>query len=280
MKLTDECYHCLKRLVVHASELATDDNNLRHHVKSAGLRVLDKHYSKEDVSIIVASKIHHEIKKVSGNTDPYRQIKDREITLARAMFEQARSQYDDNLADLIKLAVLGNSMDFFKPVETINEKDINEKIEFYVDDTGRFEKKLEKAKNVLYLADNSGEVFFDIPLVKYIGRITEVKYVVKALPVQNDLTLEEIRIAGVEDEIVEIIDTGTATPGIDFAQASREFMNEFNNADLILAKGMGYYESLTELPADGRVFHCFRAKCRPVADSAGVPIDSFVAMLR
>jgi uncharacterized protein with ATP-grasp and redox domains len=280
MKLTDECYHCLKRLVVHAAELATDDNNLRPDVENAGIEILDKHYSKEAVSIVVASRIHHEIKKVSGNADPYRQIKDREITLARTMFEQAKSQYDDTLSDLIKLAVLGNSMDFFKPVETIHEKDINEKIEFYIDDTSRFEKKLEKAKKVLYLADNSGEVFFDIPLVKYIGRIAEVKYVVKALPVQNDLTLEEIRIAGVEDEIVEIIDTGTATPGIDFAQASREFIEEFEKADLIVAKGMGYYESLTELPADGRVFHCFRAKCQPVADSAGVPIDSFVAMLR
>jgi uncharacterized protein with ATP-grasp and redox domains len=280
MKLTDECYYCLKRLVVHAAELATEDNHLRSNVENAGMRVLDKHYSKQDVSIVVASKIHHEIKKVSGNNDPYRQIKDREIELARTMFEQAKSQYDDTLADLIKLAVLGNSMDFFKPVETISEKDINEKIKFYIDDTGRFEKKLERAKKVLYLADNSGEVFFDIPLIKHIGQITEVKYVVKALPVQNDLTLEEIRIAGVEDEIVEIIDTGTATPGIDFAQASREFIEEFENADLILAKGMGYYESLTELPAKGRVFHCFRAKCRPVADSAGVPVDSFVAMLR
>jgi damage-control phosphatase, subfamily I len=280
MKLTDECYHCLKRLVVHAAQLATEDNNLRPDVENAGMRMLDKHYSKEDVSIVVASKIHHEIKKVSGNNDPYRQIKDREIALARTMFEQAKSQYDDTLADLMKLAVLGNSIDFFKPVETISEKDINEKIEFYIDDTGRFEAKLEKAKKVLYLADNSGEVFFDIPLIKYIGQITEIKYVVKALPVQNDLTLEEIRIAGVEDDIVEIIDTGTATPGIDFAQASREFIEEFENADLILAKGMGYYESLTELPAAGRVFHCFRAKCRPVADSAGVPVDSFVAMLR
>jgi uncharacterized protein with ATP-grasp and redox domains len=280
MKLTDECYHCLKRLVVHAAELASDDNNLRSDIENAGMRVLDKHYSKEDVSIVVASKIHHEIKKISGNDDPYRKIKDREIKLARIMFEQAKSQYDDNLTDLIKLAVLGNSMDFFKPVETINEKDINEKIEFYIDDSGRFGQKLKEAKRVLYLADNSGEVFFDIPLVKHIGRITKVKYVVKALPVQNDLTLEEIRIAGVEDEIVEIIDTGTATPGIDFAQASREFIEEFENADLILAKGMGYYESLTELPSAGRVFHCFRAKCRPVADSAGVPVDSFVAMLR
>ena len=280
MKLTDECYHCLKRLVVHAAELATADYSLQSDVENAGIKMLDRHYSKDEVSIVVASKIHHEIKKVSGNNDPYRKIKDREIELARVMFEQVRGKYENTLTDLIKLAVLGNSMDFFKPVESINANDVNERISFYIDDTALFERKLQTAKRVLYLADNSGEVFFDIPLVKYIGQIAEVKYVVKALPVQNDLTLEEIRIAGVEEDLEEIIDTGTATPGIDFAQASLEFVQEFEAADLILAKGMGYYESLTELPATGGVFHCFRAKCRPVADSAGVPVDSFVAMLR
>jgi uncharacterized protein with ATP-grasp and redox domains len=83
-----------------------------------------------------------------------------------------------------------------------------------------------------------------------------------------------------EAELGEIIDTGTATPGIDLSQASAEFKREFSSADLIFAKGMGYYESLSELPAKGRVFYCFRAKCQPVADSLGVPLKSYVAMLR
>ncbi len=79
---------------------------------------------------------------------------------------------------------------------------------------------------------------------------------------------------------MKIITTGTATPGIDFSQASAEFKREFGIADLVFAKGMGYYESLSELPAEGRVFYCFRAKCQPVADSLGVPLNSYVAMLR
>lgn len=280
MKLTDECYYCLKKLVENAAEIATDDTSMRSHVAAAGKATLDKHFSKDEVSIVVATRIHDEIKKVSGNPDPYRIVKDREIELARKMFEKARRHYDNNPLDLIKLAVLGNSMDFFKPIETIDEKDLAGKIGFHVDDTGLFQARLGEAKKILYLADNTGEVYFDIPLVKYLQEFAEVKFVVKSRPVQNDITRDEIKKAGIKEEFAEIIDTGTATPGIDFSQASKQFLAEFQSADLILAKGMGYYESLSELPQSGRFFYCFRAKCRPVAQSAGVPVDSFVAMLR
>jgi len=77
-----------------------------------------------------------------------------------------------------------------------------------------------------------------------------------------------------------VITTGTATPGIIFSQASDEFKREFQSADLIFAKGMGYYESLSELPAQGKVFYCLMAKCQPVADSLKVPLNSYVALLR
>lgn len=280
MKLTDECYDCLKRLIVNAAELATDNRSLRIDVKNAGLKILDSTFSRDRVSIVVATKIHDEIKKVSGNYDPYRSIKDSEIKLAREMLQKVRVHYDNIFSDLLKLAVLGNSMDFFRPLESVAERDVLGKIEFYIDDSEVFRLKLSEAKNVLYLADNAGEVYFDIPLLKHIQQITRVKYVVKAHPVQNDITFDEIVRAGVKDDIIEIIDTGTATPGIDFAQASREFINEFENADLVVAKGMGYYESLSELSQSGRFFYCFKAKCLPVAKSVGVPLDSYIAMLR
>jgi uncharacterized protein with ATP-grasp and redox domains len=170
-------------------------------------------------------------------------------------------------------------MDFFIPADDI-EKEVKERVDFVIDDSELFQARLKNAGRVLYLADNTGEVFFDLPLLRWMRQRASVAYVVKASPVHNDVTLEDIRLMGLETELGEIIDTGTATPGIDFSQASDEFKREFDSADLIFAKGMGYYESLSELPAEGRVFYCFRAKCQPVADSLGVPLKSYVAMLR
>jgi len=103
--------------------------------------------------------------------------------------------------------------------------------------------------------------------------------VVKAAPVQNDITLGDVEQSGLSKEIGDMITTGIATPGIIFSLASAQFKREFELADLIFAKGMGYYESLSELSVGGRIYYCLKAKCQPVADSLGVPINSFVAML-
>ena len=181
--------------------------------------------------------------------------------------------------DLVRLAALGNTLDFFRPLDAI-KADMRQKISFVIDDTADFEAKIRNAQKILYLADNAGEMFFDLPLYKWIRQFSYIIYVVKAAPVQNDITMEEIYRAGLNTEFESIMTTGTATPGIDFSLASTEFKQEFESADLIFAKGMGYYESLSELPDQGKFFHCLVAKCQPVADSIGVPLNSYVAMLR
>jgi uncharacterized protein with ATP-grasp and redox domains len=81
-------------------------------------------------------------------------------------------------------------------------------------------------------------------------------------------------------ELPRVISTGTDTPGVDMEIASAEFKAEFAAADIVLAKGMGYWETLSELPAQGKVFHLLKAKCGPVASSLGVVLNSYVASLR
>jgi uncharacterized protein with ATP-grasp and redox domains len=132
----------------------------------------------------------------------------------------------------------------------------------------------------LYLADNAGELYFDLPLVKSMKSFAQVIYVVKPSPVQNDLTLEDVRRSGLEAEFGEVTSTGIASPGVVFSLASEQFKREFESADLIFAKGMGHYEALSELSPEGRFFYCLKAKCQPVADSLGVPMNSYVAILR
>jgi uncharacterized protein with ATP-grasp and redox domains len=281
LKLYPNCYQCLRKLASHAVLMATDDKLVREKAQEGSLKVLEDEFSYDKVSIVVATKIHNTIKEITKNPDPYRKMKDVELTTARELYSELREQFADNFKDLLKLSALGNTLDFFRSPEEVR-KDMNSHthIEFTIDDSDRFETLFHNAQKVLYLADNTGEVFFDLPLLTWMRRYTNVLYVVKESPVQNDITIEEIKRAGLEDEIGSMITTGTATPGIDFAQASDRFIYEFYTANLIFAKGMGYWESLSELPAEGRVFHCLMAKCHPVADSLRVPLNSFVAMLR
>ena len=177
------------------------------------------------------------------------------------------------------MAVRGNTIDFFKELKAVKE-DLARPVEFAIDNTEELEGKVDEARGILYLADNAGEVFFDLPLVGRLGDFAPVTYVVKESPVQDDITLADLERFGLAKEVPRVITTGTDTPGVDMALASAEFRAEFEAADLVLAKGMGYWETLSELPAQGKVFYLLKAKCQPVADSLGVALNSYVALLR
>jgi uncharacterized protein with ATP-grasp and redox domains len=279
MKLAPDCYECLRRLICQAADLATDDAPLKQRATEEAMKILDNEFSYSQLSIVIATKIHKVVKEVTHNPDPYRAMKEREMTLARELYPELRSRYKDDLWACLKLAAAANVIDFFREPGSIKE-DIREPVIFAVDDSEQLEAKIKDAGKVLYLADNAGELYLDLPLVKWMKQFAHVIYVVKPSPVQDDLTLEDVRRSGLEVEFGKVISTGIASPGIVFSLASAQFKQEFESADLIFAKGMGHYEALSELPPEGKVFYCLKAKCQPVAKSLGVPINSYVAMLQ
>jgi uncharacterized protein with ATP-grasp and redox domains len=279
MKLAPDCYGCLRRLIHQAAELATDDVSLKQKAIKEAMKLLDDEFSYSQLSIVIATKIHQVVREVTHNPDPYQAMKEREMTLARELYPELKSRYKGELRGCLQLAVAANAIDFFREPGSIKE-DIREPVSFAVDDSGQFETKLKDAGKVLYLADNAGELYFDLPLVKWMKQFAQVIYVVKPSPVQNDLTVEDVRKSGLEGEFGKVISTGIASPGIVFSLASARFQREFESADLIFAKGMGHYEALSELPPEGKFFYCLKAKCQPVADALGVPINSYVAMLQ
>lgn len=279
MKAVKECYPCLGRLVRQAAELATDDHMLRVKAIDQGLKLLGREFSTNKTSIAVATQLHHVVREVTGNPDPYSIMKEAEVDLARSLRAGWKPNPKGNIRHYLILSVLGNNIDFFKDMKQIKEG-LRMPVEFAIDDTLQLERKLEKAESILYLADNAGEVFFDIPLVKRLKDFAPVTYVVKESPVQNDITRADLEKFGLARELPRVITTGTDTPGVDMDMASEEFKAEFEAADLVLAKGMGYWETLSELPPQGKVFYLLKAKCKPVADSLGVTLNSYVALLR
>ena len=297
MKLAPGCFECLRRLIHQAAELATDNVSLKQTAISQATKALDDEFSYSQPSLGVAAEIHRIVREVTHNRDPYREIKGREMTLARDLYPQLSLRAEaaspdlsgrgrqrsnlckDELRGLLQLAAAANALDFFRELGSIRH-DIREPVSFVIDDSEQLEAKLRDASRVLYLADNAGELYFDLPLVRRMKRVAQVTYVVKPSPVQNDLTIEDVRRSGLETELERITTTGVASPGIVFSLASAQFKREFQSADLVFAKGMGHYEALSELPSQGRFFYCLRAKCQPVADSLGVPINSYVAMLQ
>jgi hypothetical protein len=272
-------------LIHQAAELATEDDSLRQSAISQAMKTLDDEFSYRQVSLGIAAKIHKIVREVTHNPDPYRAMKEGEMALAKELYPelslrvQRSNLCKDELQGCLRLAAAANALDFFKDLTSIRD-DIREPVSFVIDQSEQLEANLKDASTVLYLADNAGELYFDLPLVKWMKRFARVTYVVKPSPVQNDLTLDDVRRSGLEAELGRVMSTGAASPGIVFSLASAQFKREFAAADLVFAKGMGHYEALSELSPAERIFYCLRAKCQPVADSLGVPINSYVVKLQ
>jgi uncharacterized protein with ATP-grasp and redox domains len=279
MRITSECHECLTKLAAQASDYATEDACLRETARKRAEEAVESKFKPGEISIVIASAIHRAVKEVTGNPDPYRATKDTEIAESRILFEAVRDSYQNTFPDYLKLAALGNAVDFFRPIEDVKREIMQNSFAFTIDDSALLEGKVKGAHSILYLADNAGEIFFDLPLLELMRKFARVVYVVKESPVQNDITREEIMRSGMKDRVGEVMTTGTATAGIDFSLASEVFKKAFKEADFIFAKGMGYYETLEELPAEGRIFFCLKAKCVPVANWLKVPLGSFVALL-
>jgi len=276
MSIRQECHACLLQLIEQTVALATADPDLQAAARSRAQAILAAEFTPQAIPARIANRFHPVIKDVTGNPDPFRARKQRETALARRLAAQLLPQQPREPNTLLALAATGNALDFFRPEADISRDMVSPAV-FTAADLDPWWRRLQARPGVLlYLADNAGEQFFDLPLVLYLRDLGwQVYYVVKGGPIQNDLTREDLTASGVAPALAPVVDTGAATVGLELELASPEFQCLFQQADLILAKGMGHYETLAHLP-DPRLFFLLQAKCPPVAASLQVPRRSFV----
>lgn len=265
------CRSCLERLARQAMHLAcqaTPEN------EALALNWLDEFYAPEIPPPIIASLLHRRIKKYCQNPDPYRPLKEKEIELARRMAQALRPYYPDTFEDLLLFSLLGNAIDFFRPPEEVEEA-FKEGVNLSIDHRPQLSQMLSRTRKLLFLTDNAGEVFFDLPLLSWLKKQgIEVFYAVKPVPIQNDLSLADLEGLGLEIP-AQVVSTGAEMVGLSLSEASPEFRELFDEADLILAKGMGHYETLSDLNRSNLGF-LLCAKCVPVSNSLEVELNSYV----
>jgi uncharacterized protein with ATP-grasp and redox domains len=139
-------------------------------------------------------------------------------------------------------------------------------------DAGEFADAISRADEILYLADNAGEIVFDRLLIERLTR-QKVAVVVRGAPVSNDATPIDAENAGLT-RLVEVIDNGSDAPGTILDDCSDAFRKRFDNADLIIAKGQGNYESLSDVERD--IYFLLKAKCGVIAIKLGCDVGALV----
>ncbi len=276
MRIQPECRPCLARLIDLTVGLATNDPALRAEARLQALAVLAAEFSPEAISACIANKFHHTIKTVTGNPDPFLPRKLSETELARGIASEIITNWGSAPDSHLALAAAGNALDFFRPAAEI-ARDMLSQVVFTGSQLQLWHQRLHiRPGLLLYLADNAGEQFFDLPLVQSLRDLGwQVMYVVKGGPIQNDLSPQDLSDSGLRPALEPVVDTGALTVGLELVQASPAFQHLFADADLIVAKGMGHFETLAHLP-DPRLFFLLQAKCPPVAATLDVPVGSFV----
>ncbi len=277
MKVGKECFNCISRLIEVTSELSAWNVDIIRSARREAINILESEYDDNVVPANLSTKILRALKAITGNPDPFIEVKRKEIDFARKVSSQINPP--QNLRSLVEFSALGNTLDFFKEPESLLE--IAYRFPgFAHDDLDEFAERLPSAKKILYLADNAGECFFDKPLVAYLAKEKEVTYVVKDSSAQNDITYDDLEYAGLVNRMGRVISTGDDAIGIDLATASEEIAWWLKSSDLIVAKGMGNYETLSELPIRNKILYVLMAKCGPVASSLNSPINSYLAIMR
>lgn len=274
-----DCFPCFVRQALDAARFATDDEQIHTRVVQEVLHLaarMDTHQPPP----VIGQHVHRLIRKITGQKDPYDEQKRQSNELALRLYaelEQDVEEAADPLEAAVRLAIAGNILDFgvnssldYAQAEQVINAALD--TDFDGQELSAFADCVAQARDILYLGDNAGEVVFDRVLIERLP-YDKVTFVVKGSPVINDATMADAEAAGLTD-LVEVITNGSDGPGTILPTCSPQFRQRFAQADLVVAKGQGNYESLSDV--DKSIFFILKAKCPVIARDLGCTIGEMI----
>ena len=291
MKVSLECAHCLLERAINQVRLATDDPELQMRVITEMTKFLGENFNSESVPSNIGTDRDLIVQRMTGK-DPYADLKRESNVMALNILPELIQLVDEakdqqsmfRTATLIAAAANAIEFDVSGREFSLDElRHILDNVEsdLAVDQVDEFRKLCENASEVIFLHDNAGEVVLDMILMREIKRLgPRVIAVVKGGPILNDATMIDADEVNLLDYADEVIDTGAPAIGVNLERNSKEFLDIFHSAELIVAKGMGNFESLTEFEPEAPTVHIMRTKCIPVAKHVGVQKNKNVVMIR
>ena len=283
MKITAHCIDCLLSRVNLECSLCHATPDLTKATMKECNMLMDEIRSSPLSHPQIASRIHRRAYEILKNPDPFAELKILGNQQAREVCKEVKKDLS-TFRDYVLASVIGNTFDYGVKGHTVEDNfSVFFRWEFAkgltIDDT---DKIAPLCSRVVYLSDNCGEIVFDYLLIKYLKQHgSHVTLAVKENPILNDATLKEARELGLETLVDQLTTTGGgAEIGICMEHIPDDLRDAIETCTIIIAKGMANFESLSELENLPPVAYLMAAKCKPVAEEAGVPVSSKVAMLR
>lgn len=226
---------------------------------------------------VLGKDMHKIIREVLNNPDPYKEIKIKYNKMMMDQYSKFKSMIkaaNDPFDMAMRLAIAGNVIDF-GPKDQLDFMDTIKRVihsKLIIDDSSVLREELIKAKSLMYIGDNCGEIVFDKLFLEELN-FPNVHYVVRESPVLNDITMEDAKIVGI-DKLAKVITTGDNSPGAVWETTSDEFKKVFNNADIIISKGQGNLEGL--LGVNQNIYFLLVIKCERVAKILKSPMGEYI----
>ena len=291
MKVEAECASCILHRGYHEIKEATGDLSLQFKAVSALLRLLAREFKPTANPARLGTKRDRLVRRVTNNPDPYAKTKQLNNHRALELLPMVKSliSRETSVSSRFRKAclcsIVGNVIEFDIPSHMFKFEDMEKIIQraeedLAIDEIPRIFNAAKRSKRVLYLADNAGEIAFDTLFVHELKKLgAHVVVVVKGGPILNDATMKDAEHVGMHKVADKVITTGTDAVGLIPEECSHEFLTFYRSANLVVAKGMGYAETLTELNLTSPHALLLRTKCVPVANFFNVSRDKNVAKL-
>ncbi|OGW52825.1 MAG: hypothetical protein A2Y81_04165 [Nitrospirae bacterium RBG_13_43_8] len=277
MRVHLDCFPCFLRQSIIALRLGTKDELLRERI----LKSILPEIQIADISrppAYTTTFIHRKIRQLLGK-DPFEELKSEYNKIALGLYPSLKTmvgESEDPLWAATRLAIAGNVIDFgiftSVDIEGAIDKALNNPLA--VDDFEIFKKAISDADTIVYLVDNAGEIVFDRLLIEtLISFGKSVTVVVKGESVINDSTLKDALESGLT-RICQVIDNGSDAVGTILVWTSSAFQDTFNNAQLVISKGQGNFETLIGIQRN--IFFLFQSKCNVVSKELGLSRGSML----
>lgn len=304
MKLVPRCYVCQINRIISEIELA----HCSHEEKFEAIhKVLEFYDGQKDTnSAQVGTDVREIIAEITQDANPYKQIKTKENQFALSQLPPFRTRLSSLLTEysahnpskvkefrqywlelIFRAAIIGNMMEYFMLEHSFEQQELLDYLDhehFTLNDTKAVYEILKDAEQVLILTDNAGEIAFDRLMSEQLKELfpsLKIIVAVKESPVINDATMEDAMEVGLDEAVDQLMTTGTNSVGLLFDRTSEEFREIWGAVDLVIAKGMGHYETFIEDYSYLKcpLVHLLRVKCSSVAESVGVPRGKNVVKL-
>lgn len=269
MKTHVECLPCLLRQALQVARITHCSEEQQLHIVQAVCSLIAE-MDVEKSPPANAAPIYRKIAQITGCEDPYYNKKtesnEQAMRIVSCLHQEIRDS-DTELLSAVRFAIAGNIIDYgaFENFDIEAALERSRTAQLAVDHSAHlFDtlNRLKKGSTLLYLTDNCGEIVYDSLLIENLYRRgLEIVIAVKDGPIINDALVEDALFAGL-DKYGRIITNGCRYPGTELDECSAQFLDIFNSTDLVIAKGQGNFESLSEV--DRPIFFLLTLKC-PVA---------------